>query len=101
MGKIHLVVELGSSNTYIYKVGSGLVLAEPSLVANKYGTAHTFAVGIEAKKLIGKTSTAISVVSPIKNGIVTNKPMAQKMFYEFYKKVVPVKSIFSLDAVIK
>lgn len=98
MSKIHLVVELGSSNTYIYKVGSGLVLAEPSLVANKYGTKDTFAVGTEAKKLIGKTSTAISVVSPIQNGIVTNKPMAQKMFIEFYKKVVPSKSIFdSID----
>ncbi|MGN1221930.1 MAG: rod shape-determining protein [Christensenellales bacterium] len=95
MGKIQLVVELGSSNTYIYKVGSGLVLAEPSLVANKYGTKDVFAVGIDAKKLIGKTSTAISVVSPIKNGIVANKSMAQKMFLEFYKKVVPDKSIFS------
>lgn len=101
MSKIHLVVELGSSNTYIYKVGSGLVLAEPSLVANKFGTKETFAVGIDAKKLIGKTSEAITVVSPIKNGIVKNKPMAQKMFLEFYKKVMPNKSIWdSIDVIL-
>ena len=35
MAKIHLVVELGSSNTYIYKVGTGLLLNEPSMIAKK------------------------------------------------------------------
>jgi rod shape-determining protein MreB len=97
MAKIHLIVELGSSNTYIYRTGSGLLLAEPTMVANKYGTKETFAVGVEAKKLIGKTSEAITVVSPIKNGVVTKKEMAIKMFAEFYKKVLPNKSMF--DAV--
>ena len=100
MSKIHLVVELGSSNTYIYKVGNGLVLAEPSLVANKYGTKEIFAVGNEAKKLIGKTNEAITVVSPIKNGVVQNKKMAQNMFLEFYKKVVPNRSVFDVVDVV-
>lgn len=94
MAKIQFVVELGSSNTYIYKKGSGLVLAEPSMVASKYGSTDAFAVGIDAKKLIGKTNQAISVVSPIKNGTVHDKQMAQKMFVEFYKKVMPSSSAF-------
>ena len=53
-----------------------------------------FAVGNEAKKLIGKTSEAISVVAPIENGVVVQKQLAIDMFTEFYKKVVPEKSIF-------
>lgn len=91
MAKINLIIELGNSNTYIYRVGSGLQLSEPSLIATKYGTDEVYAVGQDAKKLIGKTSNAITVISPIKNGTIENKQMAQKMFKEFYKKVMPNK----------
>ena len=94
MSKIHLVVELGSSNTYIYRIGSGLVLKEPTLVAKMFGKDELFAVGYEAKKLIGKTNEAISVISPIENGVVVHKQLAVEMFLEFFKKVVPEKSIF-------
>lgn len=96
MAKIHLIVELGSSNTYIYRIGKGLLLAEPTLVATKYGHEELFAVGSEAKKLIGKTSEAITVISPIQNGIVSNKQIAEQMFKIFYKKVVPNKAVFDL-----
>ena len=95
MSKIHLIVELGSSNTYIYRIGSGLLLYEPTLVATKYGSDELFAVGHEAKKLIGKTSEAIAVISPIERGLVVNKQMAQMMFQEFFKKVVPNKNLLS------
>ena len=98
MAKIHLIVELGSSNTYIYRIGSGLLLAEPTLVATKYGKTELFAVGGDAKKLIGKTNEAITVISPIQNGVLANKQMAQEMFAIFYKKVVPSKTVFdSID----
>ena len=101
MSKIHLIVELGSSNTYIYRIGSGLIIAEPSLVATKFGSDELFAVGTDAKKLIGKTSEAITVIPPIERGLVVNKVMAQKMFAEFYKKVVPSKTIFnSIDVLL-
>ena len=101
MSKTHLIVELGSSNTYIYKIGSGLLLAEPSLVATKYGSDELFAVGADAKKLIGKTNEAITVISPIERGVVVNKQMAQEMFSEFYNKVMPNKSLFnSVDVVL-
>ncbi len=96
MARVHFIVELGSSNTYIYRIGSGLLLAEPSLVATKYGKEEPFAVGFDAKKLIGKTSEAITVISPIQNGTVANKPMAIEMFKMFYKKVVPSKKIFDI-----
>ena len=96
MAKIHLIVELGSTNTYIYRVGKGLLLAEPTLVATKYGHEELFAVGLDAKKLIGKTSEAITVISPIQNGTVANKSMAQEMFKVFYKKVVPSKTVFDI-----
>lgn len=96
MSKIRLVVELGSSNTYIYRIGKGLLLAEPTLVATKFGSSELFAVGIDAKKLIGKTSQAITVISPIQNGIVKQKALAIDLFKAFYKKVVPSKSVFDI-----
>ena len=96
MAKIHLIVEIGSSNTYIYRIGSGLVLAESTLVATKFGREELFAVGSDAKKLVGKTSEAITVISPVQNGIISNKPMAIEMFGAFLKKVVPSKTIFDI-----
>ena len=95
MAKTHLIVELGSSNTYIYKIGVGLLLMEPSFVAKKFGKDELFAVGFEAKKLIGKTNEAISVIAPIENGVITHKQLAIEMFEAFFKKITPTKSIFN------
>ena len=97
MAKTHLIVELGSSNTYIYKIGAGLLLMEPSVVAKKFGKDELFAVGVEAKKLIGKTNEAISVIAPIESGVITHKQLAIEMFEAFFKKVAPSKSIFDMS----
>ncbi len=94
MAKIHLILEIGSSNTYIYRIGKGLLLAEPTLVAMKYGKEEPFAVGFSAKKLIGKTSEAITVISPIENGVIKNKKLTIEMLKVFYNKVVPTKTVF-------
>ena len=89
MKKIQFVVELGSTNTYIYRIGQGVQLAEPSLIAVKNFSHEVIAVGQEAKKMIGKTNNEISVVYPIEHGVVINQVLAEEMFARLFKKVMP------------
>ena len=88
MKSIKLVVELGSSNTVIYKMGNGIVLREPSIVAVREDDNEIIAVGIKAKKLIGKTLSNIKIFSPIKNGVVENEHMCKEMFKRFLNKLI-------------
>lgn len=94
MSKINYAIEIGSSNTYIYRIGTGFQLVEPSLIAVKNLTNEVFAVGNEAKKLIGKTNSSITVISPIEHGVVTNQQMADQMFKCFFKKIMPKQNPF-------
>ena len=95
MSTIYLGLKLGSTNTCIYKPGNGIVLNEPSLIAmsSNLKIKDVKAVGLEAKKLIGKTSENISVYSPITNGVVQYQELAVLMLKGFLKKVLPVKSL--------
>lgn len=86
MKTIEFVVELGSSNTVIYKMGNGIVLREPSLVALKDG--KIIEVGNKAKKLSGKTDENITIISPIDKGIIVNEILCGKMLSYFLNKVL-------------
>ena len=64
---IKLAIDLGSSVTKIFKIGCGIVLAEPTCVAVATGTAAVKAIGEDAKRLIGKTAEFTTIVSPVFN----------------------------------
>lgn len=89
MKNYDLIVELGSSNTSIYKKDWGVVLKEPTLVAieSSKGKDEVIAVGEEAKKLIGKTNKNVDLVMPIVDGVVKNLSCARKMLEKFLTKV--------------
>ena len=85
MKTLQLVIELGSSNTVIYRMGNGIVLREPSLVALKNG--EIIEVGLKAKKMNGKTDDNISIISPIKQGVIVNEKLCSQMLSKFLDKV--------------
>ena len=88
MKKGMIAIDIGSSNTKIYRLGAGVVLCEPSVVAVAAGEKRTVkAVGIDAKKLIGKTAEHPSIVCPIVEGAVVSERMAVEMLSSFLKKV--------------
>ncbi len=89
MGSFHYGIELGTSNTIIYKSGVGIVLKEPSLIAiaNDGNKKVLKCVGSEAKALIGKTGSGIDVFEPIVEGVVLNKQLASIMLKEFLKRI--------------
>lgn len=76
-----LAIDIGSSNTVIYQVGSGVVVKEPTLVAvqTKGRSKEMIAVGDKAKELYGKTNGKVDIICPIANGVITNAFYA-KMF---------------------
>lgn len=84
---IKLAIDLGSSETKIFKIGSGIVLAEPSCVAVASGTNVVKAIGEEAKRLIGKTAEYTTIVSPVCEADIVNENAAAIMLTYFLKKI--------------
>ena len=91
MAQFNLAIELGTSNTVIYAAGLGVALKEPSCIAIETVNNKKVVkcVGIDAKKLIGKTNNSIEVFFPIVEGVIANFQLAKLMLKEFLKKVAP------------
>lgn len=86
-----LAVKLGSSNTSIYKLGEGLVLFEPSLVAytGEGRAKNVIAVGGNAKKMQGRTDNSVVVTSPISGGKISDPELATIMLKTYLSRVIP------------
>jgi rod shape-determining protein MreB and related proteins len=82
-------IDLGTANTLIYVKGRGIVLSEPSVVAVKRGTKEIIAIGQEAKKMLGRTPEEIIAIRPLRDGVIADFEMTQKMIRYFIEKVTP------------
>ena len=82
-------IDLGTANTLIYVKGKGIVLDEPSVVAIRtVGTQRSVAaVGIEAKKMLGRTPGNIVAIRPLKDGVIADFHVTEKMLQLFISKV--------------
>ena len=91
MNKHLIALKLGSTMTTIFKQGEGLVLREPSLIATvgHLKDREIKAIGSEAKRMQGRTSGNVSIISPINTGIITDSEMATEMLKGFLKKIFP------------
>ena len=89
---IKLAIDLGSSVTKIFKIGSGIVLAEASCVAVTTGTDTVKAIGEEAKRLIGKTAEFTTIVFPVFEADIVNGEMAAVMLSYFLEKIGVTRS---------
>jgi rod shape-determining protein MreB len=65
-----MAVDLGTANTLVYVRGRGIVLSEPSVVAIDSRSGEVHAVGIEAKRMLGRTPGTISAIRPLKDGVI-------------------------------
>jgi rod shape-determining protein MreB len=84
---LKIAIDLGTSVTKIYQIGSGIVLSEPSCVAVNRETGEVKAFGEEAKLLFGKTAEGTSIVFPVFEGEIVDHAMAVAMLDEFLKKI--------------
>ncbi|URN05811.1 rod shape-determining protein [Actinomadura madurae] len=82
-----MAVDLGTANTLVYVRGRGIVLNEPSVVAINRNTGRIVAVGIEAKRMIGRTPGNIVAVRPLKDGVIADFDVTERMLRYFIQKV--------------
>ena len=82
-----LAIDLGTANTLVYVRGRGIVLNEPSVVALNTNTGQVVAVGVEAKRMIGRTPGNIVAVRPLKDGVIADFDVTERMLRYFIQKV--------------
>jgi rod shape-determining protein MreB len=82
-----LAIDLGTANTLIYARGQGVVLNEPSVVAIDITDGRPVAVGIEAKRMMGRTPGRIKTIRPLKDGVIADFEVCEKMLRFFIQKV--------------
>ncbi len=87
-----IAIDLGTANTLIYVRGQGIVLNEPSVVAVRQergpgGPKSIAAVGMEAKRMIGRTPGSIVAIRPLKDGVIADFTVTEKMLQHFIRKV--------------
>ncbi|MFJ1701867.1 rod shape-determining protein [Kitasatospora sp. NPDC088346] len=82
-----MAIDLGTANTLVYVRGKGIVLNEPSVVAVNTNTGGILAVGAEAKKMIGRTPGNIVAIRPLKDGVIADFEITERMLRYFILKI--------------
>ncbi len=81
-----LAIDLGTANTLVYARNRGIVVREPSIVAVNKTTNRVEAVGTEAKEMLGRTPGNIVAIRPMKDGVIADFDVTEKMLDHFIKK---------------
>ena len=93
-----LSIDLGTANTIVIAKGRGIIINEPSVVAvktEKYGQTRVLAVGHEAKAMVGKTPGNIRAIRPMRDGVIADFDMTEKMIRKFIEKAHGRTSLIS------
>ena len=80
-------IDLGTANSLVYVRDHGIVLCEPSVVAVLADTNKVLAVGIEAKRMLGRTPGSIRAIRPMKDGVIADFEITEEMLRHFIQKV--------------
>lgn len=81
-------IDLGTANTLVHVVGRGVIINEPSVVAisNRNGIREVMAVGMTAKKMVGRTPEAIETIRPLRDGVIADFIATEEMLRQFIKR---------------
>lgn len=92
-------IDLGTTSILVFVPGQGIVLNEPSVVAVSDDN-QVLAVGIEAKKMIGRTPDSIRAYRPMKDGVIADYRVTETMLRYFMRKALPRFNIFKPDVMV-
>ena len=81
-----LAIDLGTANTLVYIADTGVVVDEPSMVGVNTSTGEVEAIGIEAKRMLGRTPGTITAVRPMRDGVIADFKIAERMLTYFINK---------------
>lgn len=87
-------IDLGTANTLVYVRGKGILIREPSVVTIHKKTKEVLAVGSEAKRMLGKTPNTIEAIRPLRDGVISDFYVTEKMMEYFIKSVHQTPSKF-------
>jgi rod shape-determining protein MreB len=89
-----VAIDLGTANTLVFVKGQGIVLSEPSVVAIDSKTDKVVAVGSAAKRMLGRTPGNIVALRPLKDGVIADFEVTEKMLSYFIRKAQPRRMMF-------
>lgn len=81
-------IDLGTANTLVYVRNQGIVLNEPSVVAIEKSTGKVLAIGSAAKEMMGRTPGGIAAIRPLKDGVIADFEISEKLIADFIRRVV-------------
>jgi rod shape-determining protein MreB len=90
-----VAIDLGTANSLVYVRGRGIVIQEPSVVAVNQKTGQILAIGLEAKKMVGRTPAHIVATRPLRAGVVSDFEVTEQMLKYFIEKVHKKKFILN------
>ncbi len=93
-------IDLGTANTLVFVRGVGIVLNEPSVVAVDTSTKRVLAIGAAAKEMVGRTPGEISAIRPLKDGVIADFEITERLLSDFIKRVVRHKYLMKPRIVI-
>ena len=85
-------IDLGTANVLVYVKGMGVVINQPSVVAFEKDTKKLIAIGTKAKKMIGRVPENIDVIRPLKQGVISDYTVTEKMLKAFIKQAMSRKA---------
>ncbi len=94
LGSLDIGIDLGTANVLVYIKGKGIVLREPSVVAIDRDTSRIIAVGSEARRMLGRTPGNIVAIRPLRDGVIADYDVTEKMLRYFINKSANIKGFF-------
>lgn len=92
---LEIGIDLGTATVLVYQRGKGIILKEPSVVAINKNTNKILAIGEEARKMIGRTPGNIIAVRPLRDGVISDYDITQKMIKEFIQKASKRRNVIA------
>src|SRR6478672_451905 len=86
-GGSDLAIDLGTANTLVYMRGRGIMVSEPSVVAQHADTGQVLSVGDEAKRMLGRTPATITASRPLRHGVIADFETTEQMLRHFIRRV--------------
>jgi rod shape-determining protein MreB and related proteins len=86
-GGSDLAIDLGTANTLVYARGRGIVVSEPSVVAQHTETGRVLSVGDDARRMLGRTPATITASRPLRHGVIADLEVTEEMLRQFIRRV--------------
>lgn len=93
-------IDLGTANTLVYVRNQGIVLNEPSVVAMEKSSGKVLAIGSAAKEMMGRTPSGIAAIRPLKDGVIADFEVSERLIADFIRRVVKHKFLMKPRVVV-